>query len=116
MLEKRLKELRKSANITQEQLAAAIGVERSSIGKYESPTKPVQPSPDVLLKMSSYFGVSIDYLLGNEKKEPTAPKDGEPVNTITFNRNGKVVRKQYSKETWDTIIKMLDKIPEDRLP
>lgn len=49
-------------------------------------------------------------------KEPTAPEDGEPVHTITFNRNGKVVKKQCSAEKRETIIKMLDAIPEDRIP
>lgn len=116
MLALRLKELRKKAGITQEQLAAAIDVERSSVGKYESPTKPVQPSSEVLLKLASYFGVTTDYLLGNTAKKPTAPEGSELINTVTFSRNGKIVKKQYSPEKWKTIIEMLDAIPEDKLP
>ena len=57
-----LKNLRESKNMTQEQLANAIGVERSSIGKYEG-TKDNGPSLDVLKKIASFFHVSIDYLL-----------------------------------------------------
>ena len=76
MIALRLKELRKLHNITQEQLASALAIERSSIGKYESPTKPVTPPPDVLLRIAKYFGVSIDYLMGNGN---AAPKISEPV-------------------------------------
>ena len=60
----KLKKLRKEKKITQEKLASIIGVERSSIGKYESTN--VMPSIDVLNRISNFFGVSVDYLLGNE--------------------------------------------------
>ena len=62
----RLKELRKQRKITQETLAKIIGVERSSIGKYESST--TIPSNETLIKIANYFNVSTDYLLGNEKE------------------------------------------------
>lgn len=76
MLNSVLKELRKSKKITQEELAKIIGVERSSIGKYESPSKPVTPSPDIMLKIAEYFNVSVDYLLGNSPKETAQKKKG----------------------------------------
>ena len=63
MLGKVLKELRAQHSITQEQLAAAIGVERSSIGKYEG-NQNVIPSVDVLKAIADYFNVTTDYLLG----------------------------------------------------
>ena len=61
----RLKELRKQHGVTQEQLAEAIGVERSSIGKYEG-NQGVLPSVDVLKTIADYFDVSTDYLLGRD--------------------------------------------------
>lgn len=67
-----LKTLRKTKKITQEQLAEIIGVERSSIAKYES-TNTI-PSIDVLLKISNYFNVSLDYLLENKQNEKTLTK------------------------------------------
>ena len=78
MIAKQLKELRARNKITQEDLAEALSLERSSIGKYESPTKPVTPPADVLLRIADYFHVSIDYLVGHtdDKKTP-APKDGD---------------------------------------
>ena len=63
MLRLRLKELRARDNVTQEQLALAIGVERSSIGKYEG-KQSVVPSVDVLKSIADYFNVTTDYLLG----------------------------------------------------
>lgn len=62
MFSERLKKLRKEHKITQEFLADNIGVERSSVGKYESSS--VIPSTDVLIKIAEFFNVSTDYLLG----------------------------------------------------
>lgn len=62
MLRDVLKRLRKQNGITQEQLAKAIGVERSSIGKYEG-KQDILPSYDVLVRLANYFGVTINYLL-----------------------------------------------------
>ena len=63
MFRDRLKELRKAYGVSQEELASIIGVERSSIGKYESPKSNIMPSYDVLARLADYFDVSIDYLL-----------------------------------------------------
>lgn len=56
--------LRHEKNITQEQLAAFIGVTKASISKWE--TK--QNLPDILLlpKLAAFFDVTIDELLGYE--------------------------------------------------
>lgn len=75
----RLKQLRKEKKVTQEQLAKIIGVERSSIGKYESSN--VTPSPDVLTRMSDYFGVSIDYLLGKVSSDKPTEMPVKPAIT-----------------------------------
>ncbi|MBR2389002.1 MAG: helix-turn-helix domain-containing protein [Clostridia bacterium] len=68
----RLKNLRKQNKITQEKLAAIIGVERSSIGKYESST--TIPSNETLIKIAQFFNVSTDYLLGNNITRKTENK------------------------------------------
>lgn len=65
MFSERLKLLRKQNKVTQEVLAEKVGVERSSIGKYE--TSNVVPSTEVLIKIAEYFGVSTDYLLGRDE-------------------------------------------------
>lgn len=79
----RLKELRKERGITQVDLAVAVGLERSSIGKYEGKGC-IMPSDEVKAKIADYFNVSIDYLLGRtdvrsfvgaQQKQPTAEGD-----------------------------------------
>lgn len=84
MLNIRLKELRKRNKITQEQLAEIIGVERSSVGKYESPTKPVIPSTDIVNKIADYFEVSTDYLFGREQKPKTLDEELEGVDFALY--------------------------------
>ena len=52
------------------ELGATIGVAESTISQYETGKR--QPDYETLLRLSEYFGVSVDYLLGKETKKPTA--------------------------------------------
>jgi len=61
----KLKELRIQAKMTQQQLAALVGVTKSVISFYELRER--SPSPDVLIKLARIFHVSTDYLLGVDK-------------------------------------------------
>lgn len=63
----RLKELRKSQGLTQEDLATAINVSRQSIGNYENYS--VYPDLDTLVKIADFFNVSTDYLLCRTNKK-----------------------------------------------
>lgn len=64
----RLYELRKSKNISQEELAELLDVSRQSISKWENDK--AYPEMTRLLFMSEYFGVSLDYLMcGKESDE-----------------------------------------------
>lgn len=88
MLAERLKILRKQNNLTQIALAAKLNLDKSSIAKYESAN--VTPSPDILLKMASIFGVSVDYLLGRNNYEDNYPRQPEPTNGVWIPVLGKV--------------------------
>lgn len=59
-----LKKLREDRGISQEQLAQAIGVSKSTIGMYEQGKRTPHSKKDVLKKLADYFYVTIDYLLG----------------------------------------------------
>lgn len=61
-LSNRLKELRKEANVSQSQLAEYIGFHQRTYAHYENGTR--IPTVNKLYFISSYYGVSIDYLLG----------------------------------------------------
>ncbi|MGN1410248.1 MAG: helix-turn-helix domain-containing protein [Eubacteriales bacterium] len=59
------KENREKTNITQEQLASQLGIDRSTVAKWESGQS--KPRADMLIKLSRIFGCTIDELLGIEK-------------------------------------------------
>lgn len=61
----KLQELRKSRELTQEELAQALYVSRTAVSKWESGRG--YPSIDSLKEISAYFSVSIDDLLSGEK-------------------------------------------------
>ena len=58
-----LQTIRKNKGISQQKLADAINVSRSTIAMWE--TKASQPDNDSLIKLSKYLCVSIDMLLDN---------------------------------------------------
>ena len=62
-----LKRLRTEEGMTQQQLAAKLGVTKSVVSYYELQAR--TPSPEILVKLSRIFHVSADYLLGLETKE-----------------------------------------------
>lgn len=72
----RIKELRKEHKITQEKLAAILGISRSAIAMYE--TEKCDLSNDILIACASFFDVSTDYLLGQSdiKKAPSLEDAG----------------------------------------
>lgn len=63
----KLKALRKQAGLTQQQLAAQLGITKSVVSFYELQAR--SPSPEVLTKLAQIFHVSTDYLLGLDTRE-----------------------------------------------
>jgi transcriptional regulator with XRE-family HTH domain len=59
---KRLKQLRREKNITQERLAFILDVKRTAIANWECGTR--MPSYIKIRDLSEYFDVSADYLCG----------------------------------------------------
>lgn len=61
-----VKNLRKELGITQTELAEKIFVNKSMISAYEKGKR--MPSLDALIQLSMIFNVSVDYLLGTQRK------------------------------------------------
>lgn len=61
MFETQLKMLRQQHNLTQQQLAADLGVSPSTIGNYEQGIR--RPGILFVSKIAAYFNVSSDYLM-----------------------------------------------------
>lgn len=58
----RLKQIRKTQNLTQKQLAQLIGVTERGIQRYESGER--KPTFDVIISLLDNLDISADYLLG----------------------------------------------------
>jgi len=63
----KIKKFRKARNMTQTELAKRLWVNKSIISSYENEQR--LPSVEMLVKLSSEFNVSIDYLLGIDKNK-----------------------------------------------
>lgn len=69
----RLKELRRSAGVTQKELAAALGVAQPTLSGWENDR--FQIDYDSLIKIADYFNTSIDYLLGRDTESSLSRSD-----------------------------------------
>ena len=64
MFNERLRELRTASGLSQVDLAEKLGVSKQSVSNWENDN--IQPSIDMLLKISRTFNVSTDFLLGED--------------------------------------------------
>ena len=62
----RLLELRKSINLPQSKMAAALGISQSALNRYEHDQAVI--SDKVMLAYADYFDVSLDYVCGRTDK------------------------------------------------
>ncbi len=56
-----LKEIRKQRRLNQQKVALDLNITREALSHYENGRR--EPSLSMLVKMSRYFNVSIDYLI-----------------------------------------------------
>ncbi|MCD4838134.1 helix-turn-helix domain-containing protein [Neobacillus sedimentimangrovi] len=63
----RLKELRIKKGLSQDALAEALEIPRTTISHYEKNKDDRLPRKDRLNKIADFFGVSVDYLIGRAK-------------------------------------------------
>lgn len=76
----RLKDLRDDSDLTQTEVADAIGITQRKYSYIETGTQP--PTPDILIKLAAFYKTSIDYLLNQtdnpvpyERKRPYRERD-----------------------------------------
>jgi len=58
----RIRDLREDADLTQKQIAGILGMSQTGHSKYETGENDIPTQ--VLIKLSQYYHVSVDYLLG----------------------------------------------------
>ena len=64
---RKLRNLRLEAGLTQSELALRLNVTKAVVSYYELHER--SPSPEVLIKISTIFHVSTDYLLGLSRRK-----------------------------------------------
>ena len=79
-----IKEIRVRKNLTQLQVANALGVSSVVYSRYETGNR--QPSVDALIRLSDLFGVTVDYLLGRQEVEDSTLSEYE-IQLLVASRN-----------------------------
>lgn len=69
MFTERLRSVRTKNRMSQKEVAEKLFISQQAYAKYEVGT--ASPNPETLSKIAQLFGVSVDYLVGNEAAEPT---------------------------------------------
>lgn len=99
----RIKQLRNEKNINQDVLAKLLGLEIAGISKLETGRVPLKD--EYIVKLSEYFGVSTDYLLG--KSDIRNP---EELNKVQFANAGGLDTKGLDEEDLEELQRQIDYI------
>ena len=111
-----LKKLRKERNLSQKQFAEIFHSSQNTVSQWENGTR--EPSIKTIQDIAKFFGVTTDYLLGNDdtpqQDEKSKSADDELAeNVIIYHRNGGVVKRTFSKEDMELLTKMIEKLGQD---
>lgn len=103
MFSDNLIELRKIANMSQEELAEKIGVSRQTLSKYE--TGESLPDIEKTSALAKVFGVTIDDLVNYEKEENLGlmvpPKGKHIFGTVKVGDKGQIVIPKRARKIFD---------------
>lgn len=103
----RLREARKSAGLTQEQLAQKLLVSRQAITKWESDRG--MPDIENLKQLSALLGVSVDYLLDSGNKvDLSVTKETVDLDSYTYDRK---ISTRWVKKTGKKDMIVMEKYP-----
>lgn len=83
-----LKDLRKSKGLNQSELASMLEISNQAYQKYEYGT--AEPNYDTLCKLTDFYGVTTDYLLGRESA-------ADPINQLSSDILEREVLTEYFK-------------------
>lgn len=107
---KRLKTLREERSLTQEEFGKRINQKKANVSKYENGK--LQPSLETISAIATYFGVSIDYLLGRSD-DPKLPQITDPEVIKEIKETKKMM-----EDASDRLYKLMEKhaIKQDNSP
>ncbi|MCR6784041.1 helix-turn-helix domain-containing protein [Bacillus thuringiensis] len=103
----RLHTLRKERKLRQEDMAKQIGIARTTYAMYEQGNR--EPDYNTLIKLATFFEVSIDYLLGTtEMRQVTDIQDPELYQWLEDIKNATPQKRAELKKFWEFIIQRDD--------
>lgn len=106
MFAKRLIDLRENKNILQKDLANILNVEQATVSQWENGKR--IPDSETLIKIANYFNVSVDFLIGNDKREKIASKEQEMKEKEAL--KNLLIKNGYMKDNEDLSDDELDKL------
>lgn len=92
----RLKELRLEKNLSQSDFGALFNKSANNISQYETGKR--QPDLETLQQMSSFFNVSVDYLLGNTDTKRVLNHDSQSIIQKNDNNLSEKNKKDIAKK------------------
>ena len=104
-----LKEIRRSKDITQRQLATAVGVDFSYISKIENDRMP-PPAADTIVKICEVLEVPPDDLLAMTGKMPTPIKEAISEKPAAQEFLREAQNMTLTDEEWSTLTQQLKKL------
>ncbi len=108
---KRLRELRKEKNLTQGQVAHALGIKLNTYAHMEKDGK--RPSADMLKKLSELFFVSIDDLTGTNSQPPMLEGLNIKKKPLILNSDENVFGTNTKKTSAPKFIKDMQSVEQD---
>ena len=101
-----LRLLRAKYKLSQKDIGSIVGISSQAVSKWESGI--TQPDNDSLIKLSKYFNVSTDYLLGNTESENQSIKYDNELEKILFSK-----AKDLSDEDKETVLAVINAIKKE---
>ena len=92
----------KEKGVTPYQVSKATGVAQSSLSDWKNGRS--KPKYEKMLAIADYFGVSVDYLLGNEPKEKTPAEADVTFDDFTYAMYGEA--KELTDEDKNMLLEM----------
>lgn len=124
-----IKQARKAKGLKQSELADMLSISASAVGLYEQNRR--EPDIETIVKLAKCLDVTLEYLLGvgdtpteEERRvldvagyfynEEKPADEGElEKDVVIYHRDGKTVRRKFTKAQLAMISAMLDAIPDE---
>ena len=101
-----LRLLRTKHRLSQKEIGDIVGISSQAVSKWENSI--TEPDNESLLKLSKYFNVSTDYLLGNSDEENQNIKYDNDLEKVLFSK-----AKELSDDDKRTVLSVINAIKRD---